>query len=136
VTAETKTVTQQPGTPALQKELNAVYGKYYAATRAANFNEQLKYVTGEQKRLVEKVLLAPSDQREMVKEMMGKLARSYVDTGCSIAPDGKSATLNTRRKVQVYNAKGEKTREQDCIGNVEFIKVGSTWKISMVVELS
>jgi hypothetical protein len=36
----------------------------------------------------------------------------------------------------VYNAQGDKTGDQECINTVEFIKVGSTWKIALVAELS
>jgi hypothetical protein len=134
---ETRPVAKQkPGSPALQKELNAIYGRFYEATRAGNFNEQLKYVTGAQKRIVEKVINSPDDQKDMLKQMMGNLAGSYSVTGCSVAPDGKSAILNTKRMVPVYNAQGDKTGDQESIGTIEFIKVGSTWKISLVAELS
>ena len=124
----------QPGTPALQKELDAVYGKFYAATRAGNYNEQMKYVVGEQRKDVEKLEHAPAQQKEMVKKMMTTLSKSYAVSGCSVAPDGKSASLNTKRKTPVFNEKGVKIEEKDSYGTVDFVKDGNLWKIAKVQE--
>jgi hypothetical protein len=129
-----KPATNQPGTPTLQNELNSVYGKLYAAVRAGNFNEQMRYVTGDQQKSLEKVLNASDNDKALVKMMQSKMPKSYTTTGCSIASDGKSATLTTIRKTPVYNVNGEKISEQDTHGTINFIKVGNAWKVSLVNE--
>ena len=77
----------QAGTPALQKELDAVYSKFYAATRAGDYKEQLKYAVGEQRKDVEQLEHAPAQQKELVKKMMATLSKSYAVSGCSVAPN-------------------------------------------------
>ncbi|HTG80956.1 MAG TPA: hypothetical protein VL949_03375 [Geobacteraceae bacterium] len=128
-----------PGTPTLQKELDAVYGKLYAAMRSGDYREQIKYVTGEQRTAVEQLEKAPAKQKELVKKLMSAMSATYTVTGCSVAPDGKRATLGTVRKVphESYdnaNKKVGKTEYKDTPGVVDFVKVGTEWKVALVKE--
>jgi len=111
-----------------------VYGKFYAAMRAGDYNEQIKYVVGEQRKEVEQLEHAPAQQKELVKKVMAALSKSYTVTGCSVAPDGKSATLKTKRKIPVFNEKGVKIEENDINAAVDFVKDANAWKIAKVQE--
>lgn len=122
----------------VRKELDAVYGKFYAALRCGRYREQLKYVVGEERTHVEKMVKMPAGQREFVSKMMRTLAPSYAVTGSSVAPDGKSATLDTVRRVPfiAYDvAAGQETPDYKEIATVvQFVRMGSEWKISSVKE--
>lgn len=139
----------QAGTPSLQQELNAVYGKYFAAMRSGNSREALKYVTGEERKQVEHMDKMPKEQKTQMNAILkAALAGGYKVTGCSASPNGKSATLNLTRKVPSVSyesgkdadgnitaiQKGE-TVYKDSSGIVDFVKVGNVWKIERRKEM-
>ncbi len=118
----------QPGTPALQKELAAVYAKCHAAMRAGDVNEQSRYATAKQRKHMQELMAKATDkQKTQMKELMKTMvAKSYSVTGCTVAPDGKSATLNLKGKVDFMG------KEQDNDGSIDFVREGNEWKIEMV----
>ncbi len=131
------------GSPALCKELDAVFGEYFAAMRSGNSKERLKYVTGEQRRQIEQLEKLPKAQKKQMDAMFREaLASGYKVTGCNITPDGKKATLNFTRKVPTVHyelGKGKngkpamiqkgKTEYEDSSCFADFVKVGNDWKI-------
>jgi len=58
--------------------------------------------------------------------MKAMVAKSYSVTGCTVAPDGKSATLNLKGKIDFMG------KEQDNDGSIDFVREGNEWKIEMV----
>ena len=141
--------TSQAGTPALRQELDAVYGKYFAAMRSGDSRESLKYVVGEQRKQLEQLEKLPKEQKKQMTAMLKEmLAGGYKTTGCTVAPDGKRATLNFTRKVPSVSyesgkdASGKETMVQkgetvykDSNGTVDFVKVGNEWKIERNKEI-
>ncbi len=126
--APVKSANTQPGSPALQNELAAIYAKCHAAMRAGDVNEQARYAAAKQrKHMLESMAKATDKEKAQLKAMMkAMVAKSYSVTGCTVAPDGKSATLNLRGKIDFMG------KEQDNDGAIDFVREGNEWKIEMV----
>jgi hypothetical protein len=123
-----------PGSPALSKELNNIYSRVYAAMRAGDFESQLQYLVGEQRASVEKAANSPNEQKTLVKQMLSSMPKNYTIAGCSVDADGKSAILNTKRKIAVYNSSDEKIKEQNVFATINFLRIRNNWKISKIQE--
>lgn len=113
---------------ALKTELAAVYDKFHRATRAGDFDGQMKYVAAKnQAQMKEMMAKAPGNAKEMVAGLMQAMtAKSYTVTGCTPSSDGRSATLALKGKIDFMG------KDADSDGTVSFVREGNEWKIDKV----
>lgn len=117
-----------------KEEITNIYGRFYSAMRSGDYNEMLRYVTGKQKRMTEKLINGSEQEKTLFKQLFANMPTNYTVTSISLSKNGKTATLKTKRKIntEVYDINGVKTHDESswAYNIADFIKENNEWKIA------